>query len=103
MKQGSVGALALVDPAPNTRWFDAKSCVVRGEDGIRHVFVGGRLLGSFGPKDAAERNVLLIAPSEEPKARLGRLAAAFEISSETLRELRVLVEREGIEAATGRE
>ena len=102
MKQGSVGALALVDPAPNTRWFDAKSCVVRGEDGIRHVFVGGRLLGSFGPKDAAERNVLLIALSEEPKAHLGRLAAAFEISSETLRELRILVEREGIEAATQR-
>ena len=73
-----------------------------GEDGIRRVFVGGRLMGSFGAKDSAERNVMLIALSEEPKAHLGDLANAFEISTETLRELRLLVAREGIEAATRR-
>ena len=98
----TVVALPLVDSAPQTRWFDAKSCVVSGEDGIRRVFVGGRLMGSFGAKDSAERNVMLIALSEEPKAHLGDLANAFEISTETLRELRLLVAREGIEAATRR-
>ena len=102
MSQSTLVALALEDPAPSTRWFDAKSCVVLGEGGIRQVFVGGRLVGAFGTKDYAERNVLLIALSEEPKAHLGHLAAAFEVSTETLRELRILVARDGIEAATRR-
>ena len=102
MSQSTLVALALEDPAPGTRWFDAKSCVVLGEEGIRQVFVGGRLVGAFGRKDYAERNVLLIALSEEPKAHLGHLAAAFEVSTETLRELRILVAREGIDAATRR-
>lgn len=102
MAQSTLVALALVDPAPGTRWFDAKGSVVLGEDGIRRVFVGGRLVGSFGPKDYAERNVMLIALSEEPKAHLGHLAAAFGVSSETLRELRILVAKEGIGAATRR-
>jgi hypothetical protein len=102
MAQSTLIALPLVDPAPQVRWFDARSCVVSGEDGIRRVFVGGRLMGAFGAKDYAERNVMLIALSEEPKAHLGDLADAFEISTETLRELRILVAREGIEAATRR-
>ena len=102
MSQSTLVALPLVDLAPGTRWFDAKSCVVVDEEGIRRVFVGGRLVGSFGAKDYAERNVMLIALSEEPKAHLGHLAEAFEVSTETLRELRILVAREGIEAATRR-
>jgi len=102
MAQSTLVVLPLLDPAPGTRWFDAKSCVVFGDDGLRRVFVGGRLVGSFGAKDYAERNVMLIALSEEPKAHLGHLADAFEISTETLRELRILVAREGIEAATRR-
>ena len=102
MAQTTALALALPDPAPGTKWFDTKSCVVLGEGGIRRVFVGGRLVGSFGAKDYAERNVMLIAISEEPKAHLGHVADAFEVSTETLRELRRLVEREGIEAVTRR-
>jgi hypothetical protein len=102
MAQSTLVGLPLVDPAPGTRWFDAKSCVVISEDGIRRVFVGGRLVGAFGAKDYAERNVMLIALSEEPKAHLGHLAEAFEVSTETLRELRIAVGREGIEAATRR-
>ena len=35
------------------------------------MFVGGRLVGSFDAKGTAERNVLLIAVSEEPKAHFG--------------------------------
>ena len=45
---------------------------------------------------------MLIALSEEPKTHLGHLAAAFGVSSETLRELRILVAEEGIGAATRR-
>jgi hypothetical protein len=102
MSQSTSFALPLADPAPGTTWFDARSCVVLGEEGVRQVFVGGRLVGSFGAKDHAERNVMLIAVSEEPKAHLGHIADAFAVSSETLRQLRVLVSREGIEAVTRR-
>ena len=76
--------------------------MVLDEDGTRRVLVGGRLVGSFGPKDHAERNVLLIAVSEEPKAHLGHIAKAFGVSSEMIRLLRRLVEREGIGAVTTR-
>ena len=95
-------ALSLPDLTPTSTWFDARSCVVRDEDGTRRVFVGGRLVGSFGAKDAAERNVLLIAMSEEPGAHLGHIAKAFGVSSEMIRLLRRLVEREGIGAVTTR-
>ena len=102
MSQTTALSLGLTDPAANTKWFDAKSSVVECEDGTRHVFVGGRLVGSFGAKDYAKRNVMLIAVSEEPKAHLGRIADAFGVSSETLRLLRELAAREGIEAVTRR-
>jgi hypothetical protein len=45
---------------------------------------------------------MLIAVSEEPKAHLGHIADAFSVSSETLRQLRSLVSREGIESVTRR-
>ena len=102
MSQTTAVALPLVDPCADTKWFDAKSCVVLGEGGIRQVFVGGRLVGSFGAKDRAERNVMLIAVSEEPRAHLGHIADAFDVSTETLRQLRGLAEREGIEAVAKR-
>jgi hypothetical protein len=102
MSQTTAPTLGLTDPAANTKWFDARSSVVEREDGTRQVFVGGRLVGSFGAKDYAERNVMLIAVSEEPKAHLGRIASAFGVSSETLRLLRELAAREGIEAVTRR-
>ena len=102
MGQTVAPTLALTDPASNTKWFDTQSSVVLHADGTRQVFVGGRLIGSFGPKDCAERNVMLIAVSEEPKAHYGRIADAFGVTTETLRLLRQLVERKGIEAVTRR-
>ena len=102
MSDATALSLALTDPAAHTTWFDAQSSVVECEDGTRHVFVGGRLLGSFGAKDYAERNVMLIAVSEEPKAHLSRIANAFGVSSETLRLMRELAAREGIEAVARR-
>ena len=101
MTQPAAPTLDLSDPAPNTTWFDARSCVVL-EDGTRSVFVGGRLLGSFGPTESAERNILLLAVSEEPKAHYGHIARAFGVSSETIRLLRRLAERGGLEAVTAR-
>ena len=94
--------MALPDPTPTTTWFDARSCVVVDEEGTRRVYVGGRLVGAFDAKGNAERNVLLIAVSEEPKAHFGHIAKAFGVSSEMIRLLRRLVEREGIGAVTRR-
>jgi hypothetical protein len=102
MRQSTARALTLPDPTPQTTWFDAKSCVVIDEEGIRRVFVGGRLVGSFGAKEPAERNVLLIAVCEEPKAHFGHIARAFGVSTEMIRLLRRLVEREGIGAVATR-
>jgi hypothetical protein len=102
MSQSTVVALPLADPSPGTTWFDARSCVVLGEEGLRRVFVGGRLVGSFGTKEYAERNVMLIALTEEPTAHLGQVADAFAVSTETLRQLRALAARGGIEAVTRR-
>jgi hypothetical protein len=102
MRQSTARALALPDPSPTTTWFDARSCVVVDEEGTRRVFVGGRLVGSFDAKGTAERNVLLIAVSEEPKAHFGHIAKAFGVSSEIIRLLRRLVEREGLGAVTTR-
>ncbi len=46
--------------------------------------------------------MLLIAVCEEPKAHLGHIAKAFGVSTEKIRLLRRLVEREGIGAVTTR-
>ena len=102
MRQSTAGVLDLPELAPATTWFDAQSCVVLAEDGSRAVFVGGRLLGTFGPKDSAERNLLLIAVTEEPQAHYGRIATAFGVSAETIRLLHRLVERSGVAAVTTR-
>ena len=55
---------------------------------------------TFGAKDSAERNLLLIAVTEEPGAHYGHIATAFGVSAETIRLLRRLVERSGIAAVT---
>ena len=102
MRQSTAGVLDLPELAPSTTWFDAQSCVVVAEDGSRAVFVGGRLLGAFGAKDSAERNLLLMAVTEEPGAHYGHIAMAFGVSAETIRLLRRLVERSGIAAVTTR-
>lgn len=102
MWQSSVVASPLADPAPCTMWLDARSCVVLGEEGIRRVFVGGRLVGSFGAKEYAERNVMSIVLTEEPTAHRGQVEDAFAVSTETLRQLRGLAARGGIETVTRR-
>ena len=77
------------------RYFSAQGCVFR--DGSRRlVFVGGTLVGSYDVEDKATRNVLLVKLSEDPKAHLGKLAWAFELSEERLRRLRRGYESHGL-------
>ena len=102
MGQAMLPELSPADLVSGTTWFDGRGCVVLGDDGTRQVFVGGRLLGSFGAKDYVERGLLLIAVSEAPHAHFGHIAGAFGVSSETVRLLRRLLEREGIAAVARR-
>jgi len=86
----------LIDPTPRTRWFGLGGCVYRREDGVVEVFVGGMLLGAFGPDDVASRNVVLVLLVEDPRTRVGELARAFEITPEIIRRARRLKEEQGL-------
>lgn len=85
------------ETADSTRWFMAYGCVVHGPDRCE-VYVGGTLIGHFRPEQVGVRNLLMVGLAQEPKIRLGRLAAAFGVSSEQLRTVRRKVDAQGLEA-----
>lgn len=99
----TVGPLPIANPRPDTRWFCQYGCVVEG-DGVTRVFIGDTLLGEFDPRDRdlAPRNVLLVMLAKEPKMHLGHLAAAFGISDEHLRRLRLAAKADGFGAVLTR-
>lgn len=80
------------------RWFSPTGCVEQ-RDGACEVFVGGTLVGSF-EGDATMRNVLAVTLSSDPQVHLGKLARAFRMSSERLRQLRRKYEEGGLAALT---
>jgi transposase len=71
-------------------------------DDHTEVFVGGSLVGDFRRGDRATRDALLVCLSREPKVRFGRLADAFGVSKEMLRQVRRRYEAEGLEAVINR-
>jgi transposase len=80
------------------RWFRPLGCVQRRDDGVCEVYVGGVLIGAYeGP---AERNLLLVKLSDEPRTRIVELAAAFDVSTEIVRRARRAYESGGITAIT---
>jgi hypothetical protein len=81
------------------RWFSPTGCVEQREDAF-YVFVGGTLVGSFDGSDATMRNVLAVTLSRDPLVHLGRMARAFHMSSERLRQLRRKMEEGGLAALT---
>lgn len=84
-------------PAPLARWFSSRGSVIERE-GVTEVFVGGTLIGSFEEGQQFERNAILVQLAEDPKCHLTRLAEAFDMTSERLRQLRRLYEEGGLEA-----
>jgi hypothetical protein len=102
MKRSEAPALSLPDPEieRGVRWFAPRGCVVERDDGVREVLVGGTLLAALDEDDVATRNVVVVLLSEEPTMHLGRLAEAFQLSAERVRQLRRLYEREGLEGLT---
>ena len=80
--------VSTTSEGPETRWFsDTGSVVVRGTR--CRVFIGGLLLGEFDTSDheRGRRNVLAVAVAKSG-VHLQRLAAAFGIGDEYLRDLR---------------
>jgi hypothetical protein len=75
-------------------WFGGGGCVVKSA-GLNHVYVRGTLVGSFGPKDSATRNLLMVGLAQAPSVHLEHLAAAFGCSPDGLRRIRRLYEAEG--------
>lgn len=86
---------------PGLHWFSAHNCVAWEED-CAEVFVGGTLVGQFKRGECWTRNVILIGLAQDPQTHLGRLAGAFDITSETLRQIRRQYETEGLEAVMAR-
>jgi transposase len=82
---------------PEVRWFSSQGCVVRqGQE--RLVYIGGALVSTFSTSQSGLRNVLLVQLGSDPKAHLGKLAEAFGVTAETLRQLQRLYEKAGLEA-----
>jgi hypothetical protein len=102
MGQQSALRIPIVAPGENgVRWFSGIGCVVHGECAAE-VFVGGTLVGGFGPRDVAARNLLLIGLAGDRRIRKGKLAKAFGVSSEQLRRIRRQVESGGLQAVPAR-
>ena len=93
--------LPLENPQPQTVWFAARSCVVIRED-HRDVIVGGTLIGSFGAKEIAKRNLMAVGVSQDPDVHLGELARGLGLTYATLRLLRRLHAEKGVEALVRR-
>ena len=54
----------------NLRWFSALGCVVYRPD-VAEVFVGGTLIGTFGPKEVGLRNILLVGLAKNQRIGKG--------------------------------
>lgn len=79
------------------RWFSGGGSV---EDigGVTEVRVHGVIIGRFQVEDVGARNVILVGLAEDPRAHLGYLAEAFDLSAEMLRLIRRQYERGGLKA-----
>jgi hypothetical protein len=95
--------LPLLAPPSTHQWFSSRGCVVdEGEGMPRAAYIGGTLIGTFGVRERNKRNAILMGLCADPNVHLGRLAKAFGISDEALRQMRRQYETEGLEAVLAR-
>ena len=85
----------------STRWFSPDGCVVHHAEHAE-VFVGGTLVGSYGRREEVTRNLLLVNLAKERRIKKGRLAWAFSLSVEQVRQIRRRVEAGGLETLFNR-
>ena len=84
-----------------TRWFSSNGSVEMHGD-LSVIYVGGTLIGSFGPEERLARNVAMLGLAENPGIKKEKLAPAFGISSEHLRRMRRKKEQDGLESVSCR-
>jgi hypothetical protein len=94
--------LALPSPPSTHHWFSGTGVVV--EDGDRRlVYVGGTLIGSFGPREWMKRNAILMGLLENDESIwIGKLCEAFGLSREGVRKMQKQLRTEGLEAVLAR-
>jgi len=98
-----VSELLALRPPPSTHhWFSGTGVVV--EDGDRRlVYVGGTLIGSFGPQERMKRNAILMGLLENDESIwIGKLCAAFGLSREGVRAMQKQLRTEGLAAVLAR-
>jgi hypothetical protein len=83
------------------RWFAVDSCVEYDGDEA-HVYISGKLIGVFGPKDVLARNLLLVGLAHEKKFKKGLLAWAFNLTDRQLLRIRQEVMEKGLDAIPSR-
>jgi hypothetical protein len=83
------------------RWFAVDSCVEYDGDNAR-VYIGGKVIGVFGPKDVLARNLLLVGLAKEKKFKKGLLAWAFSLTDRQLLRIRQEVMEKGLDAIPSR-
>ncbi len=89
------GVPAIADR--NLCYFAADGCVDHSDE-PGAVYVGGKLIGTFTAKQPIERDLLIVAVCQEPRVRVGRVAEAFAVSTETVRRVRRRFEAGGVKA-----
>lgn len=105
---GEMEALEFVLPEPPPRLglefrrFSSDGVVVV-EGSTANVFIGGTLIGVYDEDDddRGARNVLVVTLAKTNELHLGRLATAFGLTSEYVRQLRRKEERGGMRAVLG--
>ena len=89
----------IAGPVPGkTRWLSPMCAIREREDGIVEVTIGGMLVGSYSKGERGARNLLLVMLAKSQNIELGKLAEAFRISGERLRQLCRLAEEKGLSA-----
>ena len=90
--------LAAVEP-PGTRWFSGLGCVVSQVERTQ-VCIAGTMIAAYDTSDVGSRNAVLVGLCQERHVRLGRVATAFGLSEETLRQIRRRFDEGGLAAVT---
>jgi transposase len=88
------GVQSMLDRS--STWFSENGCVVR-EGNERLVFIGGTLVSRFEVDEVVLRNVMLVELAENG-GHIGKLARAFEVCEQTVRNLRRKFRLGGVEA-----
>ena len=70
--------------------------------GRHEVWIGGTLVGQWTDKDLGARNVLLVGLAHDGSVVLAALTKAFDIVPETLRQIRLQYDQEGLGAIVAR-